>query len=290
MTTAKPAYTLTYATALTAPIVDALATLGIEDPHNIAAVYQRITRTTTGRPRRILGSSHKVELSRTVNVLTVVAYLAPGDISGVESCAWRSRGCSVACLGITSGHLAGGRAAATVQRRAQVAKSLWRALFPADFRATVIGEISRLESKATRLGMVAAVRLDGTSDFGDCIEIAPLFPDVRFYDYTKNPNRALNAARGKYPSNVHITYSHSDNKGSRIHAERVVRAGGTSAVVFRNKAQAARVVADGWNGLPAVDGDRHDARFMDSGAYVALYNKAGDRVDPFGFIVDLDAE
>ena len=60
-----------------------------------------------------------------------------------------------------------------------------------------------------------------------------MFPDVRFYDYTKIYKRALKWARGEYPKNYHITYSlNEDNKKEAFN---ILKKGGNISAVFRNK-------------------------------------------------------
>ena len=59
--------------------------------------------------------------------------------------------------------------------------------------------------------------------------------------------------------------------------------------MVRNKRQVRQLLDAGtWHGFPVVDGDKTDARYTERGAWAVLYNKAGNKADEHGFIVDLD--
>ena len=105
-------------------------------------------------------------------------------------------------------------------------------------------EIAGHHRWAVRLNMLAAVRLNATSDvpwervpFGYKGERHPnimaAFPEVQFYDYTKIPKRALASLQDEWPDNYHITFSLSENNDAA--AAQVLEAGGNVAMVFRLK-------------------------------------------------------
>jgi len=104
------------------------------------------------------------------------------------------------------------------------------------------------------------VRLDGTSDnqwerFG----IMEQFPAVQFYDYTKIVKRAYK----KLPDNYHITLSYSE--ANPEYADEVRQAvddtGVNMAVVFGVKS--ADDFPATFRGLPVINGDKDDLRFLD---------------------------
>jgi hypothetical protein len=134
--------------------------------------------------------------------------------------------------------------------------------------------------------MKAAVRLNGTSDlpwerlhpdlFAD-------FPEISFFDYTKlRPrmhaflSRRLNA--GQWPNNYHLTFSGDGNRPKQ--AKEMLANGGNVALVFWPECPTS------WQGHQVVNGDAHDARFLDpEGVVVGLHAKGIARVDLEGFVI-----
>jgi hypothetical protein len=122
------------------------------------------------------------------------------------------------------------------------------------FWALLREEIRQHARKAERLGMLPAIRLNGTSDVIPAWNFAQQFPRVQFYDYTKNTRRAS-------WENYHVTVSRSgDNDNDCV---RVLAAGGNVAIVFSGELPAT------WKGFPVLDADETDARFMDPPGTVA---------------------
>lgn len=136
---------------------------------------------------------------------------------------------------------------------ARLRKTIQFILEPLEFMAQLHGEIRRALAAAKRKGKRLAVRLNGTSDI-DWTPFVRLYPDVVFYDYTKTA-RGMAFARGTLPENYHITFSRSEE--NRNIALRVLRAGGNVAVVVDSK------VDVDWSDERLIDGDKHDARFLD---------------------------
>ena len=74
--------------------------------------------------------------------------------------------------------------------------------------STILSDINKLKKQAQKQKLQAVIRLNGTSDIewenikvtGD-YTIFNLFPELQFYDYTKNPNRK------NLPSNYDLTFS-----------------------------------------------------------------------------------
>lgn len=164
-----------------------------------------------------------------------------------------------------------------------------RARFLADLHA----EIARHEKKALKMGKVPAVRLNGTTDLPwhrmrytyDGVRYACLheaFPNVRFYEYTKRPL----SGQGKLPANLHLTFSVSERADSETHAAPYLAAGQSAAVVmFAAKHEHPDTFKIGDVSYPVVDGDAHDARFLDpAGSIVALAAKGRAKTDTTGFV------
>jgi len=216
-------------------------------------------------------------------ILTGILYMAPADLGGFEVCKYRTPGCSVACL-YTAGR---GRFTAT-----QAARLRRKDLFFKDrskFWAVLIKDIKDLVKKADVGDLDPAVRLNGTSDLpweripvvvnGELLadSIMSLFPNVQFYDYTKWPaNRRVNL-----PTNYHLTFSLAENNDED--AVNALKAGVSVAVVLRVKRGQEMPLF--YNGVPVIDGDLSDVRFLDpAGVYVGLRAKGAAIKDYSGFV------
>jgi hypothetical protein len=97
------------------------------------------------------------------------------------------------------------------------------------------------------------------------------YPDVQFYDYTKNPIRMKKFINKEFPKNYHLTFSlGSSNKEQ---AKQVLKAGGNVAVVFRNK----KLPKTFW-GHKVFNADKTDLRFKDPlNVIMGLYAKGKAR-------------
>src|SRR4051812_19457599 len=91
-------------------------------------------------------------------VLTGVLYLAPTTLSGYQVCPNATDGCIAACL-----YTAGQGVYANVQK-SRLNRTRWFFEDRATFMDTLVADIQRLVRKATKEGMIPAVRLNGTSD------------------------------------------------------------------------------------------------------------------------------
>lgn len=97
-----------------------------------------------------------------------------------------------------------------------------------------------------------------------------LFPEISFYDYTKDYKRSH-----KY-ANYHLTYSYSEATNPSILPNLISK--GNVAVVF-NKLPIM------WNGFEVINGDNDDLRFKDKkGVIVGLLAKGKAKKDTSGFV------
>ncbi len=146
-----------------------------------------------------------------------------------------------------------------------------------------------LRAEAKALGMVPAVRLNGTSDilWEQLHRELFDFTEIEFYDYTKLAPRMRQFLTGRmgdqpFPPNYHLTFSLSERNQSD--AEAFLQAGGNVAVVFWPE------VPSFWKGTRVLNADKHDARFQDEkGCIVGLSAKGIAREDLSGFVVRTDA-
>ena len=123
--------------------------------------------------------------------------------------------------------------------------------------------------------------MNGTSDihWERHIDMAGEYPEIQFYDYTKDIKRVRTAL----PINYHLTLSYSE-KSQRYSDMVLDEMDGTNnmAVVFRHKDN----IPATFKGFTVVDGDKDDLRFLDpKGVVVALYAKGKAKQDTSGFVV-----
>ena len=211
-----------------------------------------------------------------LKVKTAILYLAPANESGFNMCPQASAGCKAACL------FTAGRGKFNNVRRGRINKTIYFMKDRANFLKQLIKEIRQHADKCKREGYTPAVRLNGTSDVSwERFKIFEMFPNVRFYDYTKIYKRALKWARGEYPKNYHITYSlNEDNKKEAFD---ILKKGGNISAVFRTKKLPKK-----FKGFKVIDADKSDVRFKDPRNIIAgLYAKGKAINDQTGFVLDV---
>ena len=221
--------------------------------------FAALTYTTKGKLFKELGisyfasvdSSQKVEKGKKENFQTLILYLSAGKNAGKDICSFASTGCRLACL-VGSGHsLLEKRAGKHIIDVSRIVKT-WLTVYRKDIAIDVLKHEIRLASaRAERKGHKFAVRLNGTSDL-DFYEIYESFPQVQFYDYTKNPERV------PLP-NYHLTFSYSQANKARLKHYKQAQARG-QAIAFPVRAdefeQACELV-------DCFSMDTTDLRFLD---------------------------
>lgn len=209
--------------------------------------------------------------------LTGILYLAPHKTVGFNLCPF-AKTCIKDCL-FNSGR---GRFSSVTEAR--IIKTLGFLLDPERFNQALIRDVNKLIRQAKKQKMIPVVRLNGTSDLLVERVFKPVlaeFPDVQFYDYTKNPNRFKNL-----PSNYDLTFSF-DGVNQEFCQSVLAEGSGRVAVVFKNR------LPDSFLGFPVVNGDTSDLRFLDpQGVVVGLIAKGsakGDSADG-DFVIDPDTD
>lgn len=211
--------------------------------------------------------------------LTAIMYLTPWKSVGVNLCPMAEQAaCLEGCLNTA------GRGQMSSVQLGRARKTQWYATDRAGFMDQLHADLTSFVTHCAKRGIQPCVRLNGTSDVRweligvkGFANIMLAFPMVQFYDYTKIANR-----KG-LPSNYQLTWSYSG--ASEAYAKQYVAAkvnGLNIAVVFRKKEN----IPQEYLGLPTIDGDRDDMRFLDpKGVVVALYAKGKAKVDTSGFVV-----
>lgn len=209
-----------------------------------------------------VNSSQKIVKGEKLNFDTLVLYLSASKNAGVDLCKFASTGCRLACL-VASGHaLLESRAGKNTIAISRIVKT-WLTVYRRDIAESVLcAEIESAKKRAEKRGRKFAVRINGTSDlcFNDVINA---FPNVQFYDYTKNPERVA-------LPNYHLTFSYADLSKSRIkHYRQALKRGQSIAFpVIASDFEEACEMPD------CYSMDNTDLRFLDnSGKYGILKAK-----------------
>lgn len=215
-----------------------------------------------------VNTSAKIMKNGKVGVQTYTLYLAPAKTSGYNVCSHSTPECRLGCLA-TSGRVkvetASGKST-IIDARIEKTK-----LFHENqsfFMDWLIAEIKAQKKISEAKGFVFSVRLNATSDidwnqvYHNGLNIFQMFPDVQFYDYTKNASKFF----GK-PENYYLTLSYT---GRNWHScENVLKRGNNVAVVFDTPKNAD--LPEQFNGFEVVDGDVTDYRPKDGyGVIVGL--------------------
>ena len=227
-----------------------------------------------------VNSSQKIEKGKKENFHTLVLYLSAGKNAGKDICEFASTGCRLACL-VGSGHALiekySGKHVIDVARMVKT----WLVIYRRDLAIEVLKhEIELASSRAKRKGFKFAARLNGTSDL-DFSEVYAAFPEIQFYDYTKNPNR-------EPLPNYHVTFSYSQASKTRVkHYKQAIRRGQSIAIPVRaSDFEAACNLPD------CYSMDTTDLRFLDgSGKYGILKAKVTENLSQGikeKFILSLD--
>jgi hypothetical protein len=221
---------------------------------------------TTGNTKTLKGQSAGYQ--------TYIMHLAPSTLSGYQTCPMASAGCAAACLNTA------GRGRFTRTQEARVRKTRWFFENRETFMAQLVKDVGAAVRKANREGMTPVFRLNGTSDIrwenvpvAGFRNIMEMFPQVRFYDYTKLSNRR------DIPVNYHLTFSRSESNDEQV---ATALASGLNVAVVFNK------LPEQYLGRPVIDGTETDLRFLDpEGVIVGLVSKGKAKTDGSGFVVNV---
>ena len=229
-----------------------------------------------------VSSDAKTVKGETLGFLTGILYLAPATTTKWNTCPMaKIAQCDKACLNTA------GRGAFSSVQTARVNKTIWFFEERDSFMQQLVVDVKRVIRKAQRKGLVPLIRLNGTSDIrwetiGLTVDgvaydnIFDVFPDVSFYDYTKDANR-----KG-LPFNYDLTFSYSGVEGFQPFVQKALLNNMRMAVVFRKEQD----IPATFKGIRVVSGDNSDVRHLDDdGVIVGLYAKGKAKLDQTGFVV-----
>jgi hypothetical protein len=218
-----------------------------------------------------------------IGYLTGILYLAPANTTKYNTCSMAHKAqCAVACL------YSAGRGAFNNVQQSRIDKTLYFFESRTEFMDQLVKNVQSLIKKAYAKKLDPLVRLNGTSDIR--WEIIPVtvnevtytnifevFPNVQFYDYTKDANRK------DLPSNYDLTFSYSGVESFKPYVFKAQSKGLRMAVVFRKESSIPTV----FKGITVVSGDNSDVRHLDhQGVIVGLYAKGAAKRDTTGFVVN----
>lgn len=225
-----------------------------------------------------ISADAKTIKGETIGYLTGILYLAPANTTKYNTCSMAKKAqCDVACL------YSAGRGAFNSVQQSRIDKTLYFYEAREEFMRQLSANIKALIKKAQSKGLKPLVRLNGTSDirwenvpFESYANIFEAFPEVQFYDYTKDANRK------DLPSNYDLTFSYSGVESFKPYVFKAQSKGMRMAVVFRKESTIPSV----FKGIRVVSGDNSDVRHLDDqGVIVGLYAKGKAKTDTTGFVV-----
>ena len=192
---------------------------------------------------------------------TYAVYLAPANTSGYNVCSHSTPECRKGCLATS------GRAAIEIfsgTNRIKNARIVKTRLFHENqdfYMQWMIAEIKAKQILASKKGFYFSVRLNATSDidwqkvYYKSKTIFEIFPEISFYDYTKNANKFDDIA-----PNYHLTLSYTGRNWDKC--LNVLSKGHNVAMVFNVKHE--RDLPAMYEGFKVINGDLTDFRIDDA--------------------------
>ena len=235
---------------------------------------------STGNPKVLKGMAQGYN--------TYILHLAPANLSGYETCAKRTTGCTAACLNTAGrgGMFKKGEFTNVIQK-ARIRKTKMFFEDRITFMALLVADVELGIKQSNRMNLVPVFRLNGTSDLSfekyEVVRNGQLFrnmftafPEVQFYDYTKVLGRKVAGI-----ANYHLTFSAAD--GNDADVAKAIQQGYNIATVFGIKKTLP--MPDTYSGVTVFNGDESDLRFLDpKGVVVGLYAKGKAKKDTSGFV------
>lgn len=185
--------------------------------------------------------------------ITYILYMSPftQNSKGINVCSHASKGCAESCL-VGSGF--GGMFDNVYQGRVKKTEHFLRDRV--GFLFQVKEEIEKAIKK-NKDKVILTIRLNGTSDLPyekykvfEGKNIFEIFPDVQFYDYTKNYLRFDK----ELPKNYHLTFSRSETNHEK--SMELLKRGFNVAMVFDK-------LPSEFEGYKVINADEDDLRFLD---------------------------
>lgn len=191
---------------------------------------------------------------------TMILHLAPSTMSGVNVCAHASEGCKKVCLTFAGqGQMyKQGKIHESSVHVARVGRTTLFNKNPKIFFMKLKAEINKFLVTCEIRETKPAIRMNGTSDLpwekikdpSTGMTIMELFPNIQFYDYTKDYSR-LN----KTPKNYFLNFSRSESNEDKVIL--ALEQGINVTAVFKK-------LPETYKGYRVINGDETDLRFLDN--------------------------
>ena len=286
----------------------------IPTAEDLGITYQNLLRTNAKMEK-----SEYTTFANGQNFYAPGLALSPHTLSHIKNlCQTASPGCAAACLNFSGQGDPGYEADATnAPQEFRKRASLLFLMDPDAFKVVLFRAMQYNVKKAEKMGVSLGMRLNVLSDWrweaegyvknGESVDLFAEFPDVHFYDYTKNWTRASYFGQGiKWPENYHLTFSFSEI--NFIQTMAALKMGLGVAVPFDDSlgysdqqegwpGQDKMILPKTWFGYRVIDADRYDIRFMDRSFYgipekqgyvcgLRVKGNAQKKIkrDPYGFI------
>ena len=264
----------------------------------LAAINPKTGLLDWNKLPKIITRNTKLIKSDKYEIFTAGIMMAPSSWSGYNVCSNASFGCGVFCLTV-SGHGERHMQDKNGNHNVHIARII-RAILYYEYREQFLSrltlELAAHQRKAKKLGALCGFRPNTTSDLSwekikvkDNKTLFELFPDVQFYDYTKVITRDITGIK-----NYHLTFSLNERNSLLVGL--AFKKNMNVTVVIRNKK-----IGNKWapkpttytlNGITkkVIDGDIHDARFIDEkDCFILLDPKGKDTLkDTTGFVRELN--
>lgn len=213
---------------------------------------------------------------------TYILYLSPYNLNdtGKNVCPFATKGCAAACLN------SAGRGKFSNVQLARRRKTNLFFQDPQSFTQQLAMDLAKINNKALKENKTIFVRLNGTSDINfekllnRYLNISfAQFMGLKFYDYTKDKNKALEYSTNEKREKYRITYSRSE-KDTDMDIKTLLNNGVNVAAVFSKE------LPNNYLGYPVINGDETDLRFNDQlGVIVGLKAKGDAKKDTSGFVI-----
>lgn len=213
---------------------------------------------------------------------TYILYLSPYKLNdtGKNVCPFATKGCAAACLN------SAGRGKFSNVQKARRRKTNLFFQDPQKFTQGLALDLAKINNKALKENKEIFIRLNGTSDINfekllnRYLNISfAQFAGLKFYDYTKDKNKALEYSTNEKREKYRITYSRSE-KDTDMDIKTLLNNGVNVAAVFAN------TLPKFYLNFPVINGDETDLRFNDQlGVIVGLKAKGDGKKDTSGFVI-----
>jgi len=214
----------------------------------------------------------KIGKNKNDNFLIFSLNLKPAEIEIdgkiKDVCPWRTKGCTLACVG-TNGHFQMKNGSAY---KAQVRRTTMFFKERNEFLTILLEEMYYARKQAKRKDATAVFRLNAYSDinwerittsylnkyglYGEGTSFYDIFSDCLFYDYTKDRKKALTNTVENYS----LVYSHHEETSLKDSLE-LVENGQNVSIIFEE-------IPETFHGMPVFNGDKDDNRFLDPKGHI----------------------